>query len=194
MRGVPLLLTALLAGCATVPTPSVQDVDWDARLADAQALEDWRMTGRVAVVVGDDGGSAGVDWRQAGATADVALTGPLGMGSLRAVFGDGGFTLEDGTGERLAGAEAEALLSARLGAAVPFDHLRYWLLGAPAPGEPFAATGPTPDGLPAFQQAGWTVGMGRLDTSGGIRLPTRLTISRQETRLKLVVNRWEFPP
>jgi len=194
MRRALLFLTALLAGCATVPPTPVEEVDWDARLAAAQVLEGWRMTGRVAVVVGQDGGSAGIDWRQAGAVSDVALTGPLGVGSLRAVLAQDGLMLEDGSGERLQGPPAEAVLQARLGADVPLDHLRYWLLGSPAPGEPYQPVPAAAEGLVAFQQAGWTVGIGRLEPSGGLALPTRLAISRQETRLKLAVNRWTFAP
>jgi outer membrane lipoprotein LolB len=194
MRRALLFLTALLAGCATVQPTPVPEVDWDARLAAAGSLAGWRMTGRVAVVVGEDGGSAGIDWRQAGATSDVAFTGPLGVGSLRAVLAEDGLMLEDGRGERLYGAAAEALLYARLGASVPFDHLRYWLLGAPAPGEPYQPVPASPGGLVAFEQAGWTVGIGRLEPSAGLLLPTRVTVSGEDARLKLVVAGWTLSP
>lgn len=195
MRRALLILTALLAGCATVPPAAVPEVDWGARLAATRSLDGWRMTGRVAVVVGEDGGSAGIDWRQAGATSDVALSGPLGVGSLRAVLAEDGLMLEDGRGDRLYGAAAEALLYARLGASVPFDHLRYWLLGSPAPGEPYLPVPAVPgSGLAAFEQAGWTVGIGGLEPSAGLSLPTRLAVSRQDTRLKLVVTDWMLSP
>lgn len=194
MRRASLFLTVLLAGCATVPPVTLPAVDWEARLASARSLDDWRMTGRVAVVVGDDGGSAGVDWRQAGSTADVALTGPLGVGSLRAVLEDGELALEDSSGERLEGAAAEAVLQARLGAPIPFGHLRYWLLGAPAPGEPYQPDDPEDAESSAFVQAGWTVSLGRFQPAAGALLPTRLTVSRLDTRLKLAVSRWELAP
>lgn len=194
MRRALLFLTALLAGCATVQPTPVPEVDWVARLAAAQGLAGWRMSGRVAVVVGEDGGSAGIDWRQTGATSDVALTGPLGVGSLRAVLAEDGLMLEDSAGERLQGAPAEALLQARLGAAVPFGHLRYWLLGSPAPGEPYQPAPAAPGGPAAFEQGGWTVSIGRLEPSAGVSLPTRLQVSREDTRLKLVVTGWTLSP
>ena len=101
MRRAILFLTALLAGCATVQPPAAPAVDWEDRLASAGGLTDWRMTGRVAVAVAGDGGSAGVDWRQAGASSDVALTGPLGVGSLRAVLDDEGLLLDVASGGEL---------------------------------------------------------------------------------------------
>jgi outer membrane lipoprotein LolB len=152
------------------------------------------MTGRVAVVVAGDGGSAGVDWRQAGSSADVALTGPLGVGSLRAVLDDQGLTLEDSTGERLRNEAAEAVLQARFGVPVPLGHLRYWLLGAPAPGEPYRAAGPVDDDMTAFTQAGWTVGVSRLEPAADAYLPMRLTVWREDARLKLVISRWDLAP
>jgi len=194
VRSALLFLTALLAGCATVaPPPAAPAPDWDARMASAQSLGDWRMTGRVAVAVGEAGGSAGVDWRQTGAASAVTLTGPLGVGGLRAVLDEGGLTLEDGRGEQLHGEAAEAALHARLGAAVPVDHLRYWLLGAPAPGEPYQSAAPA-ETATAFQQSGWTIGVGRFEPAGDWLLPTRLTVSRPDARLKLVVTRWELQP
>ena len=193
MRRLLFLVTVLLTGCATVPPPARPGLDWQARLADAEALGEWRMTGRVAVVVGEDGGSAAVDWHQAAGVSDVALTGPLGVGSLRAVFDGGGLLLEDGHGDRLRDAEAEAVLYARLGAPVPFDHLRYWLLGAPAPGERFQPS-PQASAEAGFEQSGWAVAFSRFEPVEERLLPARLTVSREGTRVKLVVTRWDLQP
>lgn len=193
MRRATLLLTACLAGCATVQPPVAPELDWAARQAGVESLRDWRMTGRVAIVVGDEGGSAGVEWRQAGDTSDVALTGPLGVGGMRALLDGTGLTLEDGRGERFHGPAAEGALQARLGGPVPLEYLRYWLLGAPAPGEPFEPA--LPGGAAAsFRQSGWTVGIDRMEPAADRVLPTRLTVTRQDTRLKLVVTRWDLPP
>jgi outer membrane biogenesis lipoprotein LolB len=106
---------------------------------------------------------------------------------------EGGLTLEDGRGEQFHGELAEALLHARLGAPVPLEHLRYWILGAPAPGEPFRPVS-LPGAAPAFSQSGWTVGIDRLEPAAGRDLPTRITVSRPDTRLKLVVTRWDVAP
>ena len=169
------------------------ELDWAARQAGAESLRDWRMTGRVAIVVGDEGGSAGVEWRQTGDTSDVALTGPLGVGALRALLDGAGLTLEDGRGERFQGLAAEDALQARLGGPVPLEHLRYWLLGAPAPGEPFEPALPG-SAAATFRQSGWTVGIDRLEPTADRVLPMRLTVTRQDTRLKLVVTRWDLLP
>lgn len=193
MRRLTVLMLALLAaGCATLPTPPAPQVDWPARQAELLALDGWRLTGRVAVNVDGEGGSASLDWRQSGATSDLSLSGPLGAGSLRAVLDAAGLRLEDGSGSRLAGEEAEQALSGRFGVTLPLQALRYWLLGVPAPGMP-SSTVPGPDGRPLqFEQAGWQVEPARFQLTEAGELPTRLSATQGPARLKLAVSRWEL--
>lgn len=193
MRRIVLVLMLVVAGCATAPrTPS--PVDWTTRRAELLSLDAWRMTGRVAVSVDGEGASAGIDWRQAGETTDLAVSGPLGVGALRAVLDDTGLRLQDGRGAQLSGEGAERLLRERLGTSVPLRSLRYWLLGTPAPGTPFEAA-PGPGGRPdSFRQEGWQVQITRFGPAPGGELPTRLTLERDGARLRLAVNRWELPP
>jgi outer membrane lipoprotein LolB len=193
MRPAVLILLIALGGCATTP-PAIQPVDWTARRAALWALDDWRMTGRVAVTVAGEGGSASIDWRQSGQVSDLAVSGPLGVGSLRAVLDPAGLRLEDGSGARLADGEAERALARRLGAEVPVGSLRYWVLGTPAPGVPAEETVDAAGRASSFRQAGWQVDLGRFESTPGGELPTRLTLERDGARLKLAVSRWEVRP
>ena len=63
-----------------------------------------------------------------------------------------------------------------------------------APGDvPEAIAGP--DGRPAgFSQTGWQVDITRFGLTAGGVLPTRLTLTRDNARLRLAVGRWELPP
>jgi outer membrane lipoprotein LolB len=192
MRRALLILMVAVAGCATLP-PAPPPGDWAARQAELLSLDAWRMTGRVAVSVDGEGASAGIDWRQAGATTDLAVSGPLGVGTLRAVLDASGLLLEDAGGARVTGEDAERLLRERLGAELPLHSLRYWLLGTPAPGMPFDAT-TAPGGRPdSFRQAGWQVEITRFGATSGGELPTRLTLLRDGARLRLAISRWELP-
>jgi outer membrane lipoprotein LolB len=193
MRQATLIATLALAGCATV-APAPAPVDWARWQQELLALDGWRLTGRVAVSAGGDGGSAAIDWRQDGETADIAVSGPLGVGSLRAVLDEAGLRLEDGSGARLAGAEAEQALAGRLGTEVPVEALRFWVLGLPAPGEAFVESR-GPDGRPqALSQAGWDVRIERYGPVRGGELPVRLSMVRDGARVRLVVSRWELAP
>lgn len=193
MRRFLLIVTLAMAGCATLAPPP-GPVDWDQRRQDLLGLDQWRMTGRVAVAVDGEGASASIDWRQSGDTADLVVSGPLGVGALRAVLDGSGLLLEDSSGARVVGADAERLLADRLGTDIPIRSLRYWMLGIPAPGQPYAETR-SPDGRPAsLQQSGWQVQFGRFGPVPGGELPDRLSLVRDGARLKLAVARWDLEP
>jgi len=192
MRPGVLILMITLAGCAAQPRGPAP-VDWPLRRAELVALDTWRMTGRVAVAVNDEGASASLDWRQAGETSRLALSGPFGTGALQVTLSPQGLSLEDGRGGHAEGEAARAVLAERLGLDVPLAALRYWVMGAPAPDLPFVET-LGPDGRPAsFEQAGWRVAIAHYAAAAGGLLPARLTAEREGARLKLAVSRWDLP-
>jgi outer membrane lipoprotein LolB len=193
MRRVVIILMLAVAGCASVPR-APQPIDWSQRKVELASLQSWRMAGSVAVSVDGEGASARIDWRQAGETSDLSLSGPLGVGAFRAVLDDTDLSLEDGSGNRLHGDDARAALSERLGTDIPLAALRYWVLGVPEPGVP-ARESIGPDGRPdSIEQAGWLVAIGRYSAAGTDGLPTRLVMTRGGARIKLAVNRWDLDP
>jgi outer membrane lipoprotein LolB len=193
MRRAAIILILAMAGCASAPRLP-EPVDWSQRKAQLLSLQAWRMTGRVAVSVDGEGASASIDWRQAGTTSDLALSGPLGVGALRAVLDPSGLSLEDGSGNSVRGDDAARVLTERLGTEIPLAALRYWVLGVPAPGMPAEETA-GPDGrLVRIEQAGWQVGIDRYSSTVTGGLPARLDVTRDGARLKLVVSRWEVGP
>lgn len=187
MRVVALLVLSCVAGCATSPRLPVPPGP-ELRAAELAALGDWRANGRVAVSVDGDGATANLDWRQSGATSNISLSGPFGVGALLVELRDDGLSLEDGRGGRLEGADAEALLEQRLGTSVPLRALRYWMLGIPAPGAPW-----DPAGDASFDQAGWRVSVARFGPSDAGPLPVRLDLVHGAARVRLAVSRWDIP-
>jgi len=105
--------------------------------------------------------------------------------------------MTSGRGEEYSGDDAAAILSDQLGFVPPFDALRYWVLGLVAPGE--APTDQQTNGagrLAELTQWGWHISYERwtvLATSlGEVQVPQKLTATRSDVRLKLVVNRWKL--
>jgi outer membrane lipoprotein LolB len=108
----------------------------------------------------------------------------------------GGLRLATSRGERLSGDEAGAALAARLGFEAPLDSLRYWVLGLADPARP-AREAPGEEGLPAtIEQDGWRVEFTEYQAvaaeGGALRLPRRLTLTREAVRLRLLVDRWSL--
>jgi outer membrane lipoprotein LolB len=191
MRPAVFILMLAITGCASAPrTPEA--VDWSQRKAQLMSLQSWRMTGSVAVSVDGEGASARIDWRQAGETSDLSLSGPLGVGALRAIFDSGDLSLEDGSGNSLHGDDARAVLGERLGTDIPLAALRYWILGMSEPGLP-AQESIGLDGRPVrIEQAGWLVAIDRYSSAAAGGLPARLSATKGGARIKLAVNRWDI--
>lgn len=174
-----------LSGCAAPPRAPE-----GVTRPDPAVLHQWSASGRMAIAAGTDGGSGSFDWVQDGATSRLDLRGPLGAGAVRLVVTPGTLSLADGSGRVLDADAARADLQARLGAELPWDHLRFWLLGVPAPG--VEATVLDQDAAPwrLIEQAGWRLAYDSFDVVGGLNLPKRLTAERGAVRVRVLVDTW----
>lgn len=174
-----------LAGCAAPPRAPEGGTRPDPAI-----LNQWSASGRMAVAAGNDGGSGSFDWAQDGTTSRLDLRGPLGAGAVRLVVTPQTLSLADGSGRVLDADVARADLQARLGADLPWDHLRYWLIGLPAPG--VEATVRDQDAAPwrVIEQAGWRLAYDSFEVVAGLSLPRRLTAEREAVRVRVIVDAW----
>jgi outer membrane lipoprotein LolB len=190
------LIVLLLAGCATTrPPPALLPAEEQEALL--RSLPGFSMDGRGAVRVGDEGPPAfSVDWRQQGEESRLRLSGTFG-GGLAVIWRPGLLRLTGGRGEQYENAEAEAVLMRELGFVPPFEALRYWVLGLPAPGETAGEAAPAAEGRRgAITQQGWHISYDRWMNvaagTGGVQLPRRLTATRDDLRLRVTVEEWKL--
>jgi outer membrane lipoprotein LolB len=188
--------SAALAGCATLrhapatALPPGAPAPWDQRLAQLEHAASWRLDGRAAAALGQQGWQASLNWQQNGASSDVHLAGPLGMGAAEIKVTPAGLSLN---GAPPSAAVAQQLEN-KLGFELPLDTLRFWLLGIPDPGQPFDLTRNPQDRALKLSQAGWTVDYDEYMPSNGDLLPKRLVLSRSDARVKIAVDRWQGTP
>jgi outer membrane lipoprotein LolB len=185
---------ALASGCATLPPPGTGD-DWPARREALQALAHWAMDGRIAVAAAGDGFSGGFDWAQQGERADIVLAGPMGASAM-AIRVEGGEAVVSVRGEALDAADADALFARYFGAhrTLPVAEMRYWLVGAPAPGTPAEETLAEGGRLASLVQSGWQVRYERYEAVGDVALPARMEMTTEGLRLRVAVSGWTLPP
>lgn len=199
---IPALILAgvLLSGCATTKpvarTPGPADEEaWELRKSWLETLDRWTLDGRTAIAAYDEGWNASILWRQRGTLLDVNLSGPLGFGSARVTGTPEVLTVETSDGETFVTTDPESDLYWQLGWTAPLDRMRYWVLGLPGPGP---VTSMKLDGagrITELKQGRWTVDftdfieVQALDGRNRV-LPRKLTMSRENVRIRLVVSEW----
>lgn len=191
-----VLALVLLDGCTLLRPTAVVVPDWEARRARLLALDSWAIRGRIAVKAESGGGQGDLRWQQAGEAAQLRISGPFGAGTYDIRWDPMSLSIASRNGEfsrAWTGADAaEQFLAEQLGWRFPAASIRYWLLGLPDPAlaaeQEFGAGGQ----LLAISQDDWTVRYERFAELEGMLMPTRLTALGPGTRVRLVVDRWEF--
>ncbi len=194
LRLAASLLALFASGCTTLPEPGAPP-DWPARREALQALDDWSLHGRIAVAAGEDGFSGGFNWSQQGATAEIELSGPMGGRAMNIrIEGDRPVVAVDGNS--YSGDDARRFIDERIGQGqtLPIEEMRYWLVGAPAPGAPHEETLAPDSRLADLSQSGWRIRYDRYQSVGAVALPARMEMTTPGLRLRLAISEWRLSP
>jgi outer membrane lipoprotein LolB len=190
-----LTWAALLSACATAPPGPAPDYPaWAERREALAALEDWSLTGRLALRTEEESWSATLQWRQRGDDYRIRLTGPLGQGAVQIAGGPAGVTLTTATGERARAPDPEALLARTTGWRLPVSGLRHWLLGRDDPAQPVRSLEADGAGRPVrIAQGAWRIRYGGWHPEAPLDLPARLELEAPGVEARLAVTRWSIP-
>jgi outer membrane lipoprotein LolB len=189
---VPLLGMLLLGGCAGMrPDPGPPDAEaWQNHRLGLAEVDHWTLEGRAALRTADDGWSASLRWSQAGTWMDFRLRGPIGMGTTR-MRGDSDWMLiENSRGEVWGTSDPVRELEAQTGWRIPLDHLRWWIIGLPAPDGPADKRVDSEGRLAWMEQAGWRIDYGNYGPVEHYMLPERVTVENGQMRLRVVIRSW----
>src|ERR1700730_3797704 len=183
-----LLICTVLGACAAprrAPAPLIKG--WEQRVTDLQKLDFWQLDGRAAVAYREQGWQASLNWRQRGDSAEVHLSGPLGVGALVLKRTPNGLSLNDAPPSDAVLAQ----LQDRLGFEMPVDPLRFWLLGVPDPSAAFELARNDQDRALRLTQRGWTIDYDRYMPVDADLLPAHLVLTREGVRVRIAVDRWQ---
>jgi outer membrane lipoprotein LolB len=179
----------VLSACATRP-PLKPAGEWSMRAQVLQHASSWTLDGRAAVAAAGQGWQASLDWRQKDSASELHLAGPLGIGAQVITRTAGGISVNGAPPSEAAVAQ----LQDRLGFALPIDDLRFWLLGVPNPARTFELTRNDQDRALHLTQSNWSIDYDRYMPSGGDVLPGRIVLTRDDVRVRIIVDRWDMHP
>ncbi|MEP7246015.1 MAG: lipoprotein insertase outer membrane protein LolB [Gammaproteobacteria bacterium] len=191
---VLLLLACLLLPACTIvpkaPPAGMSSAPWPERRALLQSRERFELTGRIAVAAAQEGFNAKLRWQQQGTRSHLALDGPLGLGGVQITSEGTTLNVVTSKGEHLNNEAAHREVATKLGFEPPLESLRYWVLGVPDPSHPADEVLDANQRLATLRQDGWQVDYTTYSAAGGQWLPTRLTLTRDDVRVKLLVDGW----
>jgi len=201
---VVLLAAVLLNGCATLdlsddPDTSVESTSeleqvWNERQTELSAIKYWHLTGRLAVINGDDAWNLNLDWQQKGDDYEIQMHGAFGAGKVKLVGNAHGVLLKDSDDQTFYADTPELLLYEQTGVFVPVDGLRYWVVGLTSPTQQEKPRLDNKGRLAFLNDANWQVKFKRYMQVSGIDLPRKVFILKNDKELdvRLVVDKWKL--
>jgi outer membrane lipoprotein LolB len=184
LRCVCLLGLALINGaCVTQP----QRVSGSSTAHSAAELHTWSANGKIGVSGTGQSGSGSFTWLQQADTSKLQVRGPVGTGSLQITLAGTQLSMQSSDGTQYNTEQVLTELENRLGVAVPVNQLRFWLLGVPGPGAFEWSEANT-----VLEQDGWHIVYGEWLQRGELRVPAKLTLTREQLRIVMVVQGWQL--
>jgi outer membrane lipoprotein LolB len=184
---------SLLSGCASRPVTQLPELtDWQVRQEVLGAVRDWEFSGRIAVSAGEEGFNGKLRWTQKDDNFQATVSGPLGIGTVRIEGNGESAVLTDKEGVRTELQNVEQELMYRYGWTIPVKSLRYWALGIPDPMSDAQTELNEDHQLARLEQGDWVLNISSYKVNGGQSMPNRLSASKFETRVRIVIDKWKF--
>lgn len=196
--GALAALLLVLTGCASLngdaPEPATPaDGRWQAHRAAVAEIGDFTASARVAFQATDRGASAKLRWRERGGRYSLVVEPPLGGGTFMIRERAQGVELVTADGSIDASATPEALVEKHLDMTLPVSGVRYWMKGVPDPAVEVAYLSLDDEGRARdLEQSRWRVSVLEYTLVDGTALPRRLFLSRDDVKVRIVVDRWSI--
>lgn len=199
MRVWPALaMLVLLSACVSQPARPPVPVDAAlARQNDLQrgSVSAWRLSGRVAVSNGSQGGSGRIDWEQQGNRYTISLSAPVTRQGWRLTGDAAGARLEGIEGGPRESQDVEGMLFAATGWEIPVRQMVAWVRGVAAtdgitaPARVSHGNGNVPA---TIEQIGWRIDYREWHPATATQpsLPRRIEAARGNAKVRLIVDQW----
>lgn len=186
MRLLWPLMLLLLSACGTAQPP----VSAPLLVRDTAPFD---LNGRLAVNKDGQRQSAGLRWQHQPQRDELLLLGPLGITVARITSDPVMATLEQ-HGKRYEAQDVEALMHDVLGWGLPLPVLHHWLMASVDAALPARTEYDALGRLTRLQQAGWDVRYLRYAGERADSLPLRISLSRDDLQVKLLIDEWNLAP
>lgn len=196
---IPIVLSVLLAGCATVPRQEPQPpsnlpiLTWQKHVAQLDEINAWDIQGAVSIRQGARANMANLLWSQKGRqNYNISLFGPLGMGTIKIIGRADIAILLRSNKPGVTAASPELLMQKQLGWRLPVSNLYYWVRGLPTPNIAASTQLDDRNRLIHLNQAGWAIQYSGYKVVNNVELPTRIDLSNPRLQIRIVIRQWQI--
>jgi outer membrane lipoprotein LolB len=187
------LCSLILAGCSsvqqTIPEQAGLPLSWQQHVEKVKLIQNWQANAQVAITIGKETQRAKMAWQQAQQDYSIDFTGPFGHSGPKLIGNNNSATLNIPKEGVIKGSSASQLLKQRLGWHLPVENAKYWILGIPSPHSESKVLLKR-EKLSQLSQDGWVIKYPKYKLFGDMLLPSKITISRDDFNLLLVIYKW----
>jgi len=194
-----LLLVVMLSGCSQFASdiedvPLSTNLTWEQQQQQLQQLNNWTLTGKLAIFLEKERQTANIYWKQQGDNYSIQLTTFIGTRILQVTKNEDGVEIINNDDQVFTGQDANTLIKQLSpGLDLPISALQQWIKSNPA-----NASYQLNDqqqvsdilGLDASQNL-WEVSFQQYQHFSGIALPKRVDLKRDNIRLKIAISQWK---
>lgn len=197
MRNLIFLFAVIsLTACSSAPPRQhVADPDkkWEQRKSELSEINDWIMTGRIAIVNGQESWQLSMEWQRHADKYILDLSGPFGAGHAQLTGTKDGVVLVDANQNYFYADSPDRLLQEVTGVRMPVKSLLHWIKGLPDWN--IKKEKLNIDGFGRLQQLhqdGWLVRFKRYIDVDKHELPQKVFIDGHELKVKIFVDSWDL--
>ena len=151
-------------------------------------VNNWSVTGKMAINDGHQSGSGKFDWIMNNNQLEAQLKAPLGQGSWKFTEDNNGAHLTSSKHPDKYSSNAQQLLNNELGWPFPLEKLKYWLRGFEYLQAPFEHKNPI-DGI---DDNDWHISYQKWQHTAMGLLPTKIKANKPPYSVKLIIYQWDF--
>ncbi len=189
------ILTALLAGCASIEPPldypNYLKKPWKIRKVKLAEEVCWNISGAVSVTSNGKTQMGSFSWKQRQNVYAINFYGPLNLGAFGLKGTPEGVILYKPNGA-FSAPNAETIMQQQMGWYLPVSNMFYWVRGLPAPGSKGAESYDDFGHLVLLQQEGWTIQYQAFQNQGEADLPRKIIMDNGALHVKLVIKNWDL--
>lgn len=185
--GVLLVVLLVLAqhGCQSIgPSSSAVFIPTESK---------FRLKGRLSAISSSESFKGSFDWTQRADEFTLILRGTLGIGTVVVHGDDQTVSISTRRDEVAEHVDLQSMMEEQLGWYVPLRELRRILLKAELLEDTSDSEFDESGRLLRFLYRGWNVSFERYQELANRELPTRITLERSSTKIRLIVDRWLDP-